>query len=687
MKSSLVLALAAACGTTSSGAPRPAPPPSQQTAAPPAAGSAAMPSVMPAPPIVHTEGAARAAIEAPHAGAIVTLAVTPDGKSAISCDELGGLRLWPALDGTREPVVVELPRPKQLAIGATADGYTVDVLDEVGGVIVASIDRDGRTRSHATLPTEPAYKDIAMTSLGTLAWRADQTIELIGGHGAVEQRLAVEPGQRLIDLSVSGDRALALVETVENGTPARKPRWLHLQPKLSWGGWLRAAVPLGDQIAVSPAGTRYATLVHDDPKQPQQAKVVVLDAAKGTALVDHAAPGVVDLGFPDDDHVAFVASSVVSWLAIGKPGDAPTTPPTPAATSGAMAIGGGRVVSSTNGELVLASPTGAQYLGYAVESPTVAQAAANGQLLIGVGDQFALLDRELRATGAPTVAPKGGTVADVRWLGGDDWLVVASTPEGVTRLELADVAHGTSKTVRDKLTIVPVLMYEPSTRLVTLSLGDSPEVDRYDPVKHAIERVAALPRPKGFEQAELVPLAPAVSGGAELLRVTMRDKPTLAWLNDAKQLTKSAHQISVDNASFAGADPAGHAFVWRNTPQNALELAIYAAGKPIGKLPSDGPVALWPDPKGARVVEVGQRAVSLYTLDGKRVWAQELAGTTEALWLADGAIAIVSAAGIARLDAATGAVTAARCGWRFELSAKPHPATPQIEPVCTQLTR
>jgi hypothetical protein len=60
-------------------------------------------------------------------------------------------------------------------------------------------------------------------------------------------------------------------------------------------------------------------------------------------------------------------------------------------------------------------------------------------------------------------------------------------------------------------------------------------------------------------------------------------------------------------------------------------------------------------------------------------------GVTEALWLDDGTIGIVSAAGIARLDASTGEVIAARCGWRFGLSSKQHPVSPRFEPVCTQL--
>jgi hypothetical protein len=72
-------------------------------------------------------------------------------------------------------------------------------------------------------------------------------------------------------------------------------------------------------------------------------------------------------------------------------------------------------------------------------------------------------------------------------------------------------------------------------------------------------------------------------------------------------------------------------------------------------------------------------------VDTTRKWAQPLQGVTEAIWLDANTIAIISAAGIARVDASTGDVQAARCGWRFGLSAKQHPISPRVEPVCTQL--
>ena len=41
-----------------------------------------------------------------------------------------------------------------------------------------------------------------------------------------------------------------------------------------------------------------------------------------------------------------------------------------------------------------------------------------------------MLDKDLKLVSAPTVAVAGSNIADVRWLGGNDWLVVASGPDG-----------------------------------------------------------------------------------------------------------------------------------------------------------------------------------------------------------------------------------------------------------------
>lgn len=673
MTRAIVLAIAAGCGAHPAPAPR---------ASPMVVADAAIDTapVAATPRVVVPRHAHVGPIEAPHAGSIHTIAITPDGTAAISSDELGGIRLWPTLDGTREPRVVELAEPKALAIGTWPDGFTVVVLDQVGGLVIADVDGDGRTRSRATLPTEPAFVGVVMTELGVLAWRVDHTIELIGDRGATQSRLGTEPGQRLVSVAAGRRRAAAILET----PTGRRVRWLELAPQLAWGAWLDAGSELGGAIALSPSATRLALVV---PGKGRSMQTLVIATATGAVLANEPVRDAIVLGFIDDDHLAIGGPGKVLWLDLDHP--TPTVGFTEGAGVAVLATGKGRAIGAVNGELIVATPTGAEYLGYELESPTVAAAAADGGLLVGIGDDFALLDRELRETTAPTLTAgiaAGGTVGHLLWVGGDDWLVQAAPADRTTTLSLVDAARGSGKVLRAGLPVVPLLMYEPSTQLVTLSLSSAPEVDRLQPKTRLLAQLATVPSSRPFREVALIPTAPARAGGVQVVRIGLQAQLTLEWLRDPTELDKVSASATIDG-SFAAADSAGHVFVWRNFDGRELTLVVYADGKPTGTLPHDGPVAVWPDPAGTRVVEIGQRTVSLVQVDGAVLWTQDLVAASQALWLADGAIAIVTAAGIARVDAATGAVTAARCGWKFGRSAKLHPMNARIEPVCVELDR
>jgi len=624
----------------------------------------------------------RGRVEAPHGGAITALAVTADGTSVVSADELGGVRLWPALDGSLEPRAVDLPRPAQLAIGGEPRGFVIAMIDDVGGLVLQVIDRDGLTIQRASLGVDPAYVGVAMTERGPLAWRVDQRILRFSADGTITTQLPAEPGQRIVAVTVAGQFAVAVIEA-GGAAPWRRARWLAIaDAKLAWGGWIDAGDDVGSVIAVSPSGKRFASLAG---KATVQA-VVVVDTAAGTMVANPNASGALALGLPDDEHLALGSAGGVSWVDLTKV--KPTQRAVPGSQPierGVLEIGGGRAITATSGELVISVPTRTEFLGYELQSPAVAAAAPSGRMLIGLGDSLALLDGQLKASPAPDLmVPPGAAIADLRWLAGDDWLVESSrVNDGVTSIDLVDVGKQKSVAIRTGMSMVQMLMHDPSTRLVTLSLGELPEVLHHEPGKLRLDRIAKLAKPAGFERAELVPINPKLSGGTQLVVVHMRERLTLRWVRDPRALDKGI-AVTIDG-SLAGVDPAGHVFVWQNDPQGMLELAQFRDGKRLGTLPTDGPTAVWPDPKGAQVIQVGQRSVGLVGLDGTRKWTQALQGVTEALWLDDGSIGIISAAGIARLDPKTGDVIAARCGWKFGLSSKRHPVSPRFEPVCTQL--
>ena len=334
---------------------------------------------------------------------------------------------------------------------------------------------------------------------------------------------------------------------------------------------------------------------------------------------------------------------------------------------------------------MLQTPTDHQYLGYGLPTPQVAAAGPDGKLVVGLGDVFAALGTDLRTEGVPPKVPSGVNVYQLRWLGNADWAAeVSQISDGATSIIVISSDGSPQQLIRGGLRVIQPMMYEPSTRLLTTSLGEAPEISRYDAAKRRVDRVASFSRPKSFEQLELVPLAPKLAKGATIAKVTIRERTTIEWMTDDKATARAA-VATID--SFAGADAAGRVFAWTNHSDDKLGLEIFTSGTRTGLMPHDGPVALWPDPSATRVLESAARALTLYQIDGKLLWTANLAGINEALWLGDGSIAIVTASGIARLDAATGGVVAARCGWQFGLAPKPHPPAARVEPVCTHLDR
>lgn len=658
----LLAVLLVACGTGRSPGPRT----ELEVSSDAGPGSAAPTSVT---------GTRRERIEAPHGAPIAHLAATPDGKSAVSVDELGGARLWPALDGSIEPRVIDLAQPEELAILARDTGFAIAAIDSAGGLAVTQVDRDGITQQRVGFPVEPGFVGVLATERAFLAWRVDQRVVMVGADGAVVHELAAEPGQRIAGLATAGGRAVAAIESAQ---PARRARWVTLGSKLAWGAWIPIA-DVGKRLALSPSGKRLGYLMPNH-------QLRVFDLERGIHVDgDRVAAGLA-LGLPDDKHVVLAhPGGTVFWLADADDakkiprGFAPSDQPPP------LAIGGGWAIAVHHNELVLASPARTRYLGYQLASPSVVSGAPSGGLLLGLGSTFAQLDATLTASRTPPdlMIPDGSSVSDLRWLGGDEWLVESSrTNDGVSAIALVDTTRKASTEVRGGMPMVQMLMHEPTTKLVTLSLGDQPEVLRHEPGRQRLVKVAALPRPVGFERAEIFPVVPKRAGGVHLVVVHMRERLVIRWVADPRALERGT-TLTVDG-SLANVDGAGHVFVWQSI-DGGLELVVLANGKRIGTLASDGPTSLFPDRDGARVLQIGQRSLRLVTLDGATVWTQPIHGVDEALWLDDGGLAIVSAAGIARLDPATGELVAARCGWQFGLADKPHPGAPRLEPLCTQL--
>ncbi|MEO8843510.1 MAG: hypothetical protein ABI591_19425 [Kofleriaceae bacterium] len=664
--------LVAACGTPSKPAPRVVVPPPIAAPVPPP--SAAM-SGHPDP---------RMKIEAPHGGPIALVAETPDGTAAITSDELGGMRLWPTLDGTREPCVVDLATPRDIAIHRHHDGFFLALVDAAQNLTLVVIDDQGRTLRHVAITNDAGISGIEMTDLGVLAWSSDQTITLYDFEGAPIGRIGTEPGQRLVNLAARGNMVVTVVDVRAGSASKRIVRQLEITPKLAWDKPIDIGGDVLGTVAISRSGKRIAaasTFLDSKTKE-----IRVIEQATGRTLATQPIDTALEFGFTDEDHLAVGIGNGVTWIDVRS--KTVTVPVGSSATAKTLfATGDGQALTAMGGEMMVAKPDDPKYLGYELESPQVATSGPNGNLVVGLGAVFAQLDSSLTlVAGAATPAvPPNTTVAELAWIGGDDYAASMTSADGTNQTMVIASDGRAPVAIRPSTTVsraIRPLRYEPSTHLVTVSFGDAPTIDRWIPEQRRVEKVATIPRGKGFQQRQLVPVAPALAGGAAIIEVSLDEKTTVAW-TDATTKTQIAR---MPITSFVTADPAGHVYAWTvDAKTTQLVLSVLAPGKNLATLPHDGTVTLWPDPKGTRVLELGATGAALYRIDGTLVWKLPLIGSSEAVWSGDRAISLVTASGVARIDAATGTVVAARCGWKFGLTATPHPQPPRVEPICTQL--
>jgi hypothetical protein len=627
---------------------------------------------------------ARAKIEAPHGGPIGLVAETPDGTAAITSDELGGMRLWPTLDGTREPCVVDLAIPRDIAISRHHDGFFLALVDAAQNLTLVVIDDQGRTLRHVAITNDAGIAGIEMTDLGVLAWSSDQTITLYDFEGAALGRIGTEPGQRLVNLVARGRMAVTVVNVMAGSASTRIVRQLEITPKLAWDKPIDVGGEAMGAVAISRSGKRIAAAVALDNKTKE---IRVIEPSTGRTLTSQPIDTALEMGFIDDDHVAVGIGNGITWIDVKKKSAVPVGSNATAKTL--FATGDGQALTAMGGELLVAKPDDPKYLGYELESPQVATNGPNGNLVVGVGVEFAQLDASLALVGgvqAP-LFPKNTTVAELAWIGGNDYAANLTSADGTNQIMVVASDGRAPIAIRPTSTpsrAIRPLRYEPSTHLLTTSFGDAPTIDRWLPDQRKVEKVATVPRGKGFQQRELVPVAPALAGGAEIIEVSLDEKTNVAW-TDA---TTKKQIATMPITSFVTADPAGHVYAWTVDPKTTqLVLSVLAPGKNLATLPHDGTVTLWPDPKGTRVLELGATGAALYRTDGTLVWKLPLLGSSEAVWSGDAAISLVTASGVARIDATTGNVISARCGWKFGLTATPHPQPARVEPICTQLRR
>ncbi len=607
-----LVVLAACSGSTPEPRPVLLPPrPIPVVAAPP-------PAPPPAPKL-------RAAQVGPHGHTISLLAISDDGTAAVSADGNRLLRVWPTLDGTREPVVLTGPIPVAIAIAHDGDGFAIAIQDAGGTLHVERLARDGAQYPEIAIESPLPYEQLEATRTGFVALRADDTVDVIAPTGA--HHAIAPPPARIARLVVRGDAVLALGQG--RGRLLAGDKWGEQTPALPFDVAHAALAPDGRHVAgVGPRGVVEIDLASGRSSAIAETTETVLGYSDATTLVTATNVGMLVWHGP---HPAM--SDLSSVVALGEL----TT-----------VVGDGRVIAGAGLQLVLPAPDKVQYLGYDIVDPVPLHSTALG--LVVRNDAPQLVDEHLEAR--PLFAKRHDA----------DWMDFAMLDErhGVALVrdfsedmekrwcEVIDLATGkrVQKLVADAR--LDTLQWEPSTKLfATLSLLGA-QLFHYENGK----LVAAGSLPGSPDRVFL--LDPALANGDIAIVV---ESGRLAKL-DAQYKVHDAQPV---HGTLLAIDRGGRMISRRGADLVVGDTVVHDAGREN--------IRISPDLK--RVVAFDGKHVTLVDRDGSTRWTAVLWGIRDLGWTPDNEL-VASAGGLVRLDLATGKPIARRCGWTFGLTTTMH---------------
>jgi hypothetical protein len=672
MRFSLCLVLTLACGERF----EPAPPPGPATTVSRSAQAAVAPPGAPPP---------RPPLTAAHGAEITTLATTADGDAVVSADRLGGIRLWPALDGTREPVVIQGPAPRSITLARDGDGFVIGVLDAAGGVQLIRASAAGAVRGRAT-PTrgQPAL-EIAGTSEGLLVLRADQAIELVAADGALRTRLTPDPGSHVTSLVARGDRVLALVQedrqlhgrwiVIDHGA-----RWGTVTPKLPFKPARAVLSPDGALLAASRTRDLHPSLIDVATGVARKAPLCV---TRGWPREDGHGSGIPELlrgdnpptplGFLSNTVVACsVIGSLIWWNVSGTMADTMV---------GAIHVAGAHSAVSTRGliagvgpSLAISTPSSNQFLGYGLHDVARLSTGAGGVLLGGEQHAF-VLDAGLRERARLELGRAGLDASDAV-LVDERYAITTTTVRAIKRPhnQLA-VFDGVTRTVHQRLpyeTSNVRVAYEPTTRLLATNDGARSLLVRFDPVSHTFGPPVQIG--SAIMTSRLALVDPALGGGVVALTIDhASDGVLVGELRDAEltpgQLAQPRTTYRVPG-ELRAVDRAGRLYM--RLAEAPDDVVIYTRGERGARLAGMGELSVRPNADGSLIAAFEAPRLALLGADGVARWDTAHWSGTEVGWTAGGELLVAFVAAVGRVDLATGALAERRCGWGFGLSDQPH---------------
>src|SRR3569833_416417 len=578
------------------------------------AGSPAVPdateAVPVAPPVVH--GAPGSAID--------IIAATADGRAAVTQDGDGNTRLWPTLDGTAEPIVVRIATASELALVQDETQFLIATRDNAGGLELLRIASDGTPRGRIAFDHDVAIEQLAVTSKDLLALRSDQTSAVIGANGAVRGQLATPAGERTLSLETRGDRAVAIVQRGRD----QHVRALDLD-QLAWGDPLATFRAVAPRVALSPRGGQLA------------------------------------LGLIDDRTLARFAFGQVSWYPIA--GGAPTfvhVAPQPEL----VAFGGERELSGEGTALGIAAEKSMQYLGYVAGEPTSVHDSPLGLMFLHGSEPPLVLDRALAVKAEIPLAPAFDDALPIA-----DAHVLRSDPALGKGFELALAEPGTHRSTKITTSTEYAIHFDAAAKLLVAAQAAHVAACPYDSTHHRFGAPTLLDGPPGREFVTDPALADGIAAevvenlGGVAVSVRVREYRAL---DIARGGTASAARSYDLGGDVIAGDRAARAYLTTGTSVQSYVAGDLHAPILVAKLALAGRPVIAPNPEATAAIVLGDHRMILIESDGHVRWSVPIESAVDAGWT-EGVPFVRFAAGMATVDARTGALRARRCGWKFAL--------------------
>lgn len=620
---------------------------------------------------------------AAHYAQIAQVAVTSDGSAALSRDTLGGLRLWPRLDGSEEPRIVNLAAASDFSLERRGDGLLAAVVDGSSGGHLLALSKDGRLTEQG-LPIDPGLQALTVMPGGehVLGVGLDHQLWLFDAAGQPAGSLAVRSAQVAKGLVSRGGAVRALLTTTTKGKPGLLLAALTTDHGLAETGRVAMPAPLAPGVpavaALAPSGNRIAYLGVD--AAGGSVRLVVADAATGTEVAVADAPAIsiplqTTLGWLADDTL-ILASTTGGWrITFGATTEVFAIPQSPRAT--APAIGGDALVAGYGAHLAIQrGDASLKFLGYAEMSPTAVSMSPSGKTIMWITQAGALV-RETLDGSAPDVQVRinnewHGSVAAV-----DDHTALAGRNNGV--LALLDMDTGKELATLPVSSSTPMIVYSPTRKLAAVMAQAGSvwlvPVDRAAPEK--------LGRPT------------VISDGAQTFALLDQGDGVLMtydanWkgrVYTAAELAKGVSAAQMKQARWGAAVSSSvHDRLGRSYVLNGANVDVYVKGVKDRVVPVEAGGAVAVSPDGRRlVITTASGALAVYDATGTKLFSVAAGAFAYGMsWSDDGRLlAIATQGGGLVVDADTGTQLDQSCGWKFTLDNQVPSQFPQnVATVC-----